>query len=49
MLRTVNIRDDLHGKLRLEAFEKKMTLQRLVNEVIADHLTKDAKKYSVGY
>ena len=49
MLRTVNIRDDIHSKLRLEAFDSKKSLQGLVNEILSEHITKDTKKYDVGY
>lgn len=48
MLRTVNIRDDVHTKLRLEAFDQKKSLQGLVDEILRDHMKKDTKNYDVG-
>jgi len=38
MLRTVNIEDDLHAKLRYEAFEKKVTLKSLIDEILSNYI-----------
>ena len=40
MLRTVNIEDTLHSKLRYEAFEKKVTLQSLIQNILQKYLDK---------
>ena len=46
MKRTIHIRDDVHSKLRLEAFDKNRSLQGLVNEILQKHIT---EKYDTGY
>ncbi len=38
MLRSVHIRDDVHSKLRLEAFHQKVSLQGLINNILQEHI-----------
>ena len=38
MRRTVSISDDVHTAMRLEAFEKKVSLQSLIDEVLQQHI-----------
>ena len=40
MLRTVNIKDNLHSALRLEAFDQNRSLQGLINEILTGHVDK---------